>query len=1029
MSAAGQSPAVRPRALRGWAFVFACSLGAAMSAAKDAPTPLDAASLSAPVFTSFGAKDGLSDEIWTTIAFDGRGFAWAGSASSLARFDGYRWTLWPFPAARSLVRDMETDDQGNLWAIFEREGLGLYDGNRWSLVPQRPLFHQRFSDTRGADGTRVLWVNSERGFWRLVNGKWVEDEGNDSAPVSTAIRIEQTDSLFGEPRQWMASAGALWYRKVGALGTESRWRRFEEKGFDALQATDLKRSVDQGREELWILCFGQPLRRITRDGIRTWRASTGELPTEALYSALTTQTSTGERLLWISSRAGLLRIQGDRVTVFDRRHGLPADAVRGIRIQHTRDGADLLWVATEGGIARAALADSRWQTVSLLGARENGSFGVLLEPDGRGGEQLWVGSSKQGLGLLRRGGWRYFTRENGGLPDEGVRGIWRVTGPDEKPWRLLGLSDGGLYRIEDDLALKKMEVPWTGQQDQVAWSGLDRRIDGRRELWFAMMRNGIYRLSGGRWTHFMAAGAQDPWRVFGLVEQKDAAGRSWLWAASDQGLARFDGESWQLMPRPPGESIEGYRSVTLIRDETRTVLWAGSIRHGVVRLDVTDPARPVVLSGPEVPQPPDPTVYSIHADSVGRIYVCTNNGVQQLTPDANGRYAERVFRRSDGLVHDECNTNSQFVDSHDRYWVGTLGGLSVYDPRIQAAPERAAAKPLYFTDVRVDGQHHDPLTEPSIDVPAGAREVRVDFTLLAREREHESTYRSRLVGYEPAPGDWTSEHSRSFTGLPPGRYQFQVEARDFAGTAGTAGTLVFGVRPFWWQRTAARASFALIGLALAAGSVSIYNRRLRARQRQLESEVAARTADLDAANVRLTELSYLDALTGVANRRRLIEALDAAIDRGVALSLPVGIVVLDVDHFKAYNDRFGHLAGDAALRAVAQTLAKTTREQDLVARFGGEEFACVLQDAPLETVAAIAERMRTLVEALPPRALGNASQTITISAGILSRVPLKGERAVNLLEEADTALYEAKREGRNRVRSAPTSGAVQRPLP
>lgn len=131
------------------------------------------------------------------------------------------------------------------------------------------------------------------------------------------------------------------------------------------------------------------------------------------------------------------------------------------------------------------------------------------------------------------------------------------------------------------------------------------------------------------------------------------------------------------------------------------------------------------------------------------------------------------------------------------------------------------------------------------------------------------------------------------------------------------------------------------------------------------------------------------------------------------------MVVLDVDHFKAYNDRFGHLSGDAALRAVAQAIATATREQDLVARFGGEEFACVLQDAPIETVAAIAERMRSQVEALPPRALGNQAQGLTISVGCLSRVPAQGERAADLLGEADAALYQAKKEGRNRVRSTP----------
>jgi diguanylate cyclase (GGDEF)-like protein len=200
--------------------------------------------------------------------------------------------------------------------------------------------------------------------------------------------------------------------------------------------------------------------------------------------------------------------------------------------------------------------------------------------------------------------------------------------------------------------------------------------------------------------------------------------------------------------------------------------------------------------------------------------------------------------------------------------------------------------------------------------------------------------------------------------------------------------------------------------------VLLYNRGLRLRQRRLKREVARQTAEIRTANLRLTELSYKDPLTGVANRRRLMEAIDSAIDRSLKRSLPIGLIVLDVDHFKDYNDHFGHLAGDVALRAVAQALQSATREQDLVSRFGGEEFACLLIDADLDVVARCAERMRALVEALPPRMLGNATQTITISAGILSRVPAPGDSAGDLLREADAALYRAKNEGRNCVRSA-----------
>ncbi|MEO8461508.1 MAG: diguanylate cyclase, partial [Dokdonella sp.] len=770
--------------------------------------------------------------------------------------------------------------------------------------------------------------------------------------------------------------------------------------------------------ELWELSYGGGIARIRPDGIKVWRSASGELPSEATYSAQATYTAQGERVLWVASRAGLLQIRGDTVRTFDRRHGLPSDAIRGLKLQRSVDGTDVLWLATEGGIARAALTDSQWQTVSLLGASENGIFGVLLEPDGHGGEQLWVGTSKKGVGLLQDSKWRYFNRASGTLPSDGVRGIWRVTGPDGSIWRILGLTGGALLRVDDELRFSSIPAPWPMHDEAAASNVIARQYEGANELWFATLHDGVYRLRGGQWTRFALDENKSVWSVLRLVEQIDASGRSWLWAASNKGLARFDGEAWHALPAEGGLPVDGYRGITIINEGERTIMWASSDRHGVVRVDVTDPQSPKIVSNDGIPPPPDPSVYSVLQDSQKRIYICTNNGVQQLTPTADGSYHQRVFRRRDGIVHDECNTNAQFIDAQDRYWVGTLGGLSVFDPGIRAATSSSRPKPLYFTEARIDGKTQELEQGRGLDLPSGTRELRVDFALLTGMRESESTYRSELVGFDPAASDWSSDHSRSFTSLPPGHYELKVDSRDYAGTASTPAILAIEVEPYWWQRAWVRPMSVVLLILIGIGIVLEYNRNLRARQRQLKLEVATRTTELHDANLRLTELSYLDPLTGVANRRRLTNAIDAAIDRARARSLPVGLIVIDVDHFKRYNDAHGHLAGDAALRAVAQALASATREQDLVARFGGEEFACLMIDTDTDTVARIAERMRALVEALPPRALGNDTQTITLSAGVVNRVPAVGEHADDLLAEADTAMYRAKREGRNCVRRA-----------
>jgi diguanylate cyclase (GGDEF)-like protein len=1004
------------KATRAWRSRCAAALMCVGASVAAAPTPLDLTDRASPVFTVYTTNDGLSDEIWSAVGFDRDGFVWAGSASSLARFDGYRWTPWPVDGASGLVRSLSTDADGNFWTVFEAKGLARYDGRAWTLRDDVPDFIRRLTETTGIDGRLTLWAATDDGLWQLKVGQWHPDPGNASTLVGATVDIETTQRLFGEARQWLASPGGeLLYRRIEADGSVGDWQPARIDGLGAVAFIDLLRTEDRGREELWMLTYGHGLVRVSEDGVRVWREGAQGLPSEAMYGALASISPSGERLVWIASRGGLIQVRGDEIRVFDRRHGLPSDAVRNLALQRDVDGADVLWLATEGGVARTMLGASPWQTVSLIGSSYNGVFAVLVEPDERGGERLWVASVKYGLRLLQQGAWRSFDQASGTLPAPGARGLWRLQDENGDVLRLVGLYGGEVYRIDDRLDMHRLATPWPKHPDEAPTAALARVHDGEHELWFGTQGRGVWRRRGGEWTAYDAGDQRVTWHVHALVPQRDDRGRDWIWAASTRGLARFDGERWLPLDDVPNLPQEGYRHVALIRDGDRTILWGSSYRLGVTRIDVTDPARPQLLTDDAIPPPPDATVYSVLQDSRGRIYTCTNNGIQQLTRDDAGRWRERVFRRRDGLVHDECNTNAQSIDQSDRYWAGTLGGLSVYDPAQESTTHAVRAKPLHVTSLRVDGvvQRSDP--DRVLALAAGTREILVEFTLLTGLREAETMYRSQLLGFDPAPSAWSHEHRRGFTTLPPGNYELRIEARDYAGTEASPRSLHFSIAPHLWQRSDMRIAALLLAACALVGLVLIYNRNLRARQRRLKREIAARTAALREANQRLTELSYADPLTGVANRRRLTEALDTAIARAVEQGRPIGLIVVDVDHFKRYNDEHGHLAGDAALRAVAQALASATREQDLVARFGGEEFACLMLDSDPTSVMRVAERMRALVEALPPRALGKPNQSLTISAGVFCRVPVAGEQAQDVIGEADAALYLAKRKGRNRI--------------
>lgn len=354
--------------------------------------------------------------------------------------------------------------------------------------------------------------------------------------------------------------------------------------------------------------------------------------------------------------------------------------------------------------------------------------------------------------------------------------------------------------------------------------------------------------------------------------------------------------------------------------------------------------------------------------------------------------------------------------------MGTLGGLSLFDPGMRsqattAQPEVASLKSLLITSVVIDGKQV-PAPDGSLRVPAGAREIRVDFSLLSGLHEDESRYRTRLEGYDSEPVGWTTSHRRYFANLAPGDYVFNLEAVDYAGVAAIPLSFDLSVAPHWWQRLSTQVIVAIAVFLLLVGGVMRYNRGLRERQHSLTRLVEERTRELSVANERLTHLSYRDPLTGLANRRRLMKSLKREMYRAREKGAAVGLIIVDVDLFKPYNDTYGHVAGDAALTAIAQALVRATRKRDMVGRLGGEEFACLVVDTDAETVNAIAERMRKFVAELTPRELGNETDRLTISAGVLVRVPRGDDDLSSLLSECDAALYAAKHAGRNCVRVA-----------
>jgi len=224
------------------------------------------------------------------------------------------------------------------------------------------------------------------------------------------------------------------------------------------------------------------------------------------------------------------------------------------------------------------------------------------------------------------------------------------------------------------------------------------------------------------------------------------------------------------------------------------------------------------------------------------------------------------------------------------------------------------------------------------------------------------------------------------------------------------------------------------GLRTVVESLVRATRQMEENNTRLEQSLKASKQEINQLQVNLEAVrteSLTDPLTSLANRKYFDQSLDKFIAQNVATGEPLSLLLTDIDHFKAFNDTFGHLTGDQVLRLVAQSVKQNVKGQDIAARYGGEEFAIILPSTTLRAALTVADHIRRAVmtKELMKRSTGEHLGRVTVSIGVAALK--KSETAQALIERADACLYTAKRCGRNRVMcetdpEVATSGAETR---
>ncbi|WP_374602688.1 diguanylate cyclase [Arenimonas sp.] len=904
---------------------------------------------------------------------------------------------------------LATSPDGELFA-GNQEGVLRFNGIDWRLtmLPARSAAHAL---TIGNDG--LVYVGGYDTFGRLApdgEGGLAYEELLDAAGLTGDQRH------LGFVSQAIATPHGIYFR------AEQRLVLLPDGGGKA------RRWPLPGDTRSFYWVRGELLARVQGQGLVRFSDGTFELLPggDALADVpLPGIIERGDDLLLVAGDG--LRLANDKG--IRRLDGPASDLLANFRGYTVRELAD-------GSVVVGTLDGRLLRFDADLRVRENldlGNYGVLaLEVDREGG--LWVATENELKRLTLPSPWSHLGE------DEGLAG-----NPNDFEWfdgALWLATSQGLQRLRPaaDGQPRAERLPWTDNAASTLLSARDTLLIGIREgllalepgsdtprLLFEHPHHGVFALMPSRHDPDLVYGLGGPdllllhhrqgrWQegarvslgdisVFGL-EEGDVAGDMWI------GDSRGPVQRWQVDPatgevssREVFDDSRGLAvsprfgtSVYRFEDQIRATSGEAGFRFEGDRF-VADNAPPITLVERPHEMSVEQTPLGDYAYTSRELWFRPAGKDQwdPLYPGGRGMAGYSYVRfGKDGVLR-----------------IATWTGLLQFNPDEQ----RPDSRPLQLGMESVIAQDATGQTRVLPTQTNGAEPVRLPpghsltlrFAMVSMESGAE--FRYQLHGVTSDWSEW-ADRDLFIRALPPGDYALEVQARTGTGRQPAAMTYRFRVLPYWYQQwwVKALAGLALFGLAVAVALwlVRLRTERFLEANRRLEARIAERTHELEDANRKLAELATEDALTGVANRRALENGLRREWYRCLDQRRPLSVLMIDVDHFKAYNDAHGHLEGDVQLRGIAQRLSQQHDPQrELLSRYGGEEFALLLPGVHVEEATRRAESIRS--------AIASSDAGMTVSIGVAGSVPVVQFEPDSLLRRADAALYEAKRSGRNRV--------------
>ncbi len=934
------------------------------------------------IHSSWDTRSGLPQNSVNGIFQDSRGYLWLATFDGLSRFDGVRFVRTPddqMPGRR--LRIVGSDEDG-FWIAGEHDGLVFHDGKAASPFPLEAL------DIKGQVGSvqrdmHGLWIGTSRGLYLIDDERTVRHfDSAHGLPEGAAGNVLSMD----DGRIYVGTASGLAVARIDQL----------DEGFKAVDRPGLidgsiYRMLDDQAGGLYVASDYGLLHLAADDSRRFLPIPEGDIDVRPVRNLIRDR----HGALWATvARDGLYRIQGDDIRRFGREVGVVDK--RFSALYEDREGH--IWYGTDGGgMGQLRPGKAKAYRLSDWGLDSTAVTTMVKHPEGG----LWLGLNCGGVAHFRDG-IREILDEPEGLTNGCVFSL--LVDDDNRLWA--GSYGGaGMHRLRGN-EFVPIDVP---ERHRIVLS-IFQHSDG--DIWAGT--------SGGLLRHDPASDS------FHAVEQAGTEPVNYisegpdgrLWLARTKGVDHGDPESG--MVRLEDDRLTQVRAIHHGGDG---ITWFGTYGNGLFRHDGEHLFHFTPEHGLE-----DVVVSFIIDDGLGHFWLSGNRGIQglvisELEAVVGGEIDSvnaLVIGADDGMLTVETTGGSQpagLKAAGGKLWFPTIDGM------VRLHPESIARNPLpppvIVEKVVMDGQPH--AAEDVMDIPAGTSSIEIHYTGLSFSVPDRVSFRYRLG----ETGPWVEAGTRRvayFSNLQPGRHDFEVTAANSDGVWNPQGaTLQLNSQARFTQTPWFPVLIALVASALIAALFSLRLWRMRLHEQRLAELVSERTEALEAANRKLSELARVDELTGMANRRHLEETLKREWARAGRRNESLGLILIDIDCFKEYNDLHGHLSGDACLRKIAETLDQCLqRTGDLLARYGGEEFLAVLPDSDEEGARSVAEMMRRRVADLAiPHGASDAAEVVTVSAGVAATIPQpEADNSISLLRAADQALYLAKEGGRDQVRVA-----------